>query len=79
LGQPDLPPFPKPKTEYKRSQRSVREGVLHPVTQRGTDRQGVFFKASDRKVYLFLVEENAEAATWLSCRARSRPEARGHS
>ena len=41
-----------------RLRRSVPEGVAHHVTQRGVDRQDVFFDAADRQVYLSVLEDN---------------------
>ena len=34
-------------------------GVAHPITQRGTDRQQVFFDDPDRQVYVSLLAANA--------------------
>lgn len=41
-----------------RSLRVVEPGLPHHVTQRGVDRQPVFFTAGDRAAYLALVAEN---------------------
>jgi putative transposase len=38
--------------------RTVEPGLPHHVTQRGVDRQAVFFTAADRAAYLSLVAEN---------------------
>ena len=41
-----------------RNPRAVAEGVGHHITQRGVNRQDVFFSAADREVYLSLMEDN---------------------
>ena len=41
-----------------RPPRSVPEGTPHHVTQRGVDRQDVFFTAGDRQRYLSLLDDN---------------------
>ena len=41
-----------------RNARSLVPGVPYHVTQRGTDRQKVFFSIQDRKVYLDLLHQN---------------------
>jgi hypothetical protein len=54
-----------PSTHYRnmpRLSRAVLDGVAHQVTQRGVDRQDVFFDAADRQVYLSLVEDNLQDA-----------------
>jgi len=45
-----------------RSARIVALGVPHHITQRGTDRQHVFFSNADRKVYLRLLAEQSRLA-----------------
>jgi putative transposase len=45
-----------------RSLRVVEPGLPHHITQRGVDRQAVFFTAADRAVYLNLVAENQRDA-----------------
>ncbi len=40
--------------------RAVAVGVPHHVTQRGNNRQDVFFVDSDRDVYLELLKRHAE-------------------
>lgn len=45
-----------------RNARCVRPGLPYHVTQRGTNRQKVFFSAGHRKVYLSLVAKNLEDA-----------------
>ena len=50
--------------------RLVVPGVPHYVTQRGNNRQGVFFANDDRRVYLGLLAEQAEQyglAVWGYC------------
>jgi putative transposase len=39
--------------------RAVLPGVPHHLTQRGLDRQDIFFDASDYKVYLAQIHQNA--------------------
>ena len=41
-----------------RNARVVAPGIPHHVTQRGTNRQQVFFGIADRKLYLQLIREN---------------------
>jgi len=43
-----------------RSSRVVIEGCAHHVTQRGNNRQDVFFVDDDRRVFLALLAEAAE-------------------
>jgi len=43
-----------------RSARTVVVGCAHHITQRGNNRQDVFFVNDDRRVYLELLEEQAE-------------------
>ena len=43
-----------------RSSRVVIEGCAHHVTQRGNNRQDVFFVDDDRRVFLDLLAEAAE-------------------
>lgn len=45
-----------------RNPRSVCAGVVHHVTQRGVDRQNVFFSQQDRQVYLQLLQDNIASA-----------------
>ena len=45
-----------------RNARVVAPGIPYHVTQRGTNRQPVFFRLSDRKLYLQLIRENQSAA-----------------
>ena len=45
-----------------RKRRAVQEGLPHHVTQRGVNRQDVFFTAADRETYLSLIQDNAEEA-----------------
>lgn len=45
-----------------RNARVVAPGVPYHVTQRGTNRQKVFFTGADRSLYLRLVRENLEEA-----------------
>ena len=45
-----------------RQPRIVLPEVAHHCTQRGTNRERVFFTDADRKVYLHLLQENAEFA-----------------
>jgi putative transposase len=40
----------------------VAVGVAHHITQRGTDRQTVFYSRGDRRVYLDLLRQNAARA-----------------
>jgi putative transposase len=40
--------------------RSVVVGFAHHITQRGNNRQDVFFVDDDRRVYLDLLKEQAE-------------------
>jgi len=50
--------------------RIVVPGVPHHITQRGNNRQGVFFVDDDRRVYLGLLAEQAEQyglAVWGYC------------
>ncbi len=44
-----------------RSARWVVPGVAHHVTQRGTNRQIVFYSRRDRRVYLDQLTQNASA------------------
>ena len=43
-----------------RNGRCVLPGLPFPVTQRGTNRQRVFFTAADRSTYLRLLKSNLE-------------------
>jgi putative transposase len=45
-----------------RNARCVAPGVAHHITQRGTDRQKVFFSVADRHLYLRLVRDHMEQA-----------------
>lgn len=45
-----------------RNARAVAPGLPYHITQRGTNRQKVFFTASDRSLYLRLVRENQAEA-----------------
>src|SRR5271168_666746 len=45
-----------------RNSRCVMEGVPYHVTQRGTDRQRVFFLNSDREMYLRLLSRHLAGA-----------------
>ena len=45
-----------------RNARGVAPGIRYHVTQRGTNRQPVFFAVGDRKLYLRLIRENREEA-----------------
>jgi putative transposase len=45
-----------------REKRIVVPGTVHHVTQRGNHRQQIFFSDADRRLYLDLVSESAEAA-----------------
>ena len=41
-----------------RKSRCIEPEVAHHVTQRGVDKQNVFFSCGDRSTYLNLIEEN---------------------
>ena len=41
-----------------RNARVVAPGIPYHITQRGTNRQRVFFTVADRKLYLRLIREN---------------------
>ena len=43
-----------------RNARVVAAGLPYHITQRGTNRQNVFFSVSDRKLYLQLLRENLD-------------------
>ena len=43
-----------------RTARFVAPGVAHHITQRGTDRQRVFYSRGDRQVYLHLLRKQAQ-------------------
>jgi REP-associated tyrosine transposase len=43
-----------------RQARIVLPGVAHHITQRGNNRQDVFFVEDDRRVYLSYLEESAQ-------------------
>ena len=45
-----------------RNARVVAPGIPYHVTQRGTNREQVFFAIGDRKLYLQLVRENLSEA-----------------
>ena len=45
-----------------RNARVVAPGLPYHVTQRGTNRQRVFFTQADRSLYLRLIRENLEEA-----------------
>ena len=45
-----------------RHKRCVEPGLPYHVTQRGVNRETVFFSISDRETYLHLVEDNQEEA-----------------
>jgi len=45
-----------------RNARVVAPGIPYHITQRGTNRQAVFFGTSDRKLYLQLIRENLAEA-----------------
>jgi len=50
--------------------RCILPGLAYHVTQRGTDRQRVFFTAADRRTYLRLIGENLEdcaVRVWAYC------------
>jgi putative transposase len=51
-----------------RKARLIAPGVAHHITQRGINRQLVFFTKQDRRVYLQLLKENSRQARlsiWL--------------
>ncbi len=50
--------FPTPSS-MRRMARAVLAGVPHHLTQRGLDRQEIFFDPSDYEVYLAQVRQNA--------------------
>ena len=61
--------FPREKSKsvhtiavMARLARVVVGGLPHHVTQRGTDRQRVFYTDADREVYLSLLQISAEQA-----------------
>src|SRR5450432_329262 len=45
-----------------RNSRCIAPGLPYHITQRGTDRQKVFFSVADRAMYLRLIRENLEDA-----------------
>ena len=57
-----------------RTARIVIPGCPHHVTQRGNNRQDVFFVDDDRRMYLSIfVEDAADLATFRLGAARGRP------
>ena len=56
--------------------RTIVPGVAHHVTQRGNNRQDVFFAADDRRAYLELLAEKCEMHGLAVARARRTSEHR---
>jgi putative transposase len=55
--------------QMPRNARVVAPGIPYHVTQRGTNREQVFFAIGDRKLYLQLIRENLREAgvgSWLT-------------
>ena len=57
-----------------RSSRIVIAGCAHHVTQRGNNRQDVFFVDDDRRVFLaLLADDEQQIARLRLCTSRGRP------
>ena len=61
-----------------RSSRIVIEGCAHHVTQRGNNREDVFFVDDDRRVFLMLLADASEryGSGWLLSDDQSRSSGR---
>jgi Transposase IS200 like len=57
-----LPPFPHYILKMPRNARVVASGLPYHITQRGTNRERVFFTVGDRRLYLRLIQESLAEA-----------------